>query len=429
MNRVRHMSALGLLFIVMLFELTAFALLSLRDESFDPWALLFALVLVALLFLHYVRFLWISRYADLFWLVVANLLAAIGMIVQYRLSPETAFRQLILYGVGLLAMFVCIGLMHRHRIFRILNWPMILGSLAILGVLLVVGKEQGGAKNWIKIGDFSFQPSEFVKVALVFVSANYLTQQKGWRDWLPSALFAILACGLLVAERDLGAALLIAGTYLILFYTATGDVKATLVGLGSGCVGAVASYFVFDHVRARVAIWQNPWATYETSGYQIAQGLMAIASGGLWGLGLTQGSPKSIPAYNTDYIFAVICEEFGIIFGIAVIALYLVFIIRGALVALYARDRYLMLVAFGCTVLITLQSFIIIGGVIKLIPLTGITMPFVSHGGSSLIASLMLLGILEGVAMRNGDMLEDAMDAALEEDRRISRQEGGEHAG
>ena len=210
MNRVRHMSALGLLFIVMLFELTAFTLLSLRDESFDPWALIFALILVALLFLQYVCVLWISRYADRFLLVIANLLAAIGMIVQYRLSPETAFRQLILYGVGLLAMFVCIGLMHRHRIFRILNWPMILGSLAILGVLLVVGKEQGGAKNWIKIGDFSFQPSEFVKVALVFVSANYLTQQKGWRDWLPSALFAILACGLLVAERDLGAALLIA---------------------------------------------------------------------------------------------------------------------------------------------------------------------------------------------------------------------------
>ena len=294
MNRVRHMSALGLLFIVMLFELTAFALLSLRDESFDPWALIFALILVALLFLQYVCVLWISRYADRFLLVIANLLAAIGMIVQYRLSPETAFRQLILYGVGLLAMFVCIGLMHRHRIFRILNWPMILGSLAILGVLLVVGKEQGGAKNWIKIGDFSFQPSEFVKVALVFVSANYLTQQKGWRDWLPSALFAILACGLLVAERDLGAALLIAGTYLILFYTATGDVKATLVGLGSGCVGAVASYFVFDHVRARVAIWQNPWATYETSGYQIAQGLMAIASGGLW-IGFDPGFPQIHP--------------------------------------------------------------------------------------------------------------------------------------
>ena len=426
MNRVRHMSALGLLCIVMLFEFSAFALLSLRDESFDIWAIAFAAVLILLLFLQYVCLLWISRYADRFLLVIANLLAAIGMIVQYRLSPETAFRQLLLYGVGMIAMFLCVGLMHKPVIFRKLNWVMIGGSLAILAVLLVIGKEHGGAKNWINIGDFSFQPSEFVKVALVFICANYLTVQHGWRDWLPSALFAILACALLVAERDLGAALLIAGTYLILFYIATGNTKATLIGLGAGGCGAVASYFVFDHVKARVAIWKNPWATYETSGYQIAQGLMAIASGGVWGLGLTQGSPKSIPAYNTDYIFAVICEEFGIIFGIAVIALYLVFIIRGALVALYARDRYLMLVSFGCTVLITLQSFIIIGGVIKLIPLTGITMPFVSHGGSSLIASMMLLGILEGVAMRNGDMLEDAMDAAMEQDR---LQGGGPYGG
>ncbi|MEA5059028.1 MAG: hypothetical protein EOM66_06780 [Clostridia bacterium] len=427
MNRVRHMSALGLLCIVMLFEFMAFALLSLRDESFDPWALGFALALIVLLFLQYICLQWISRYADRFLLVIANLLAAIGMIVQYRLSPETAFRQLLLYGLGMVAMFVCVGLMHKPSFFQKLNWVMIVGSLAILSVLLIIGKEQGGAKNWITIAGFSFQPSEFVKVALVFVAANYLTEQNGWRDWLPSALFAIFVCGILVMERDLGAALLIAGTYLIIFYTATGDVKVTLVGLGAGCIGAVASYFIFDHVRARVAIWRNPWATYETSGYQIAQGLMAIASGGIWGLGLTQGLPKSIPAYNTDYIFAVICEEFGIIFGIAVIALYLVFIIRGALVALYARDRYLMLVAFGCTVLITLQSFIIIGGVIKLIPLTGITMPFVSHGGSSLIASMMLLGILEGIAMRNGDMLEDAMDEAMERDRLASMGKGGGH--
>ena len=183
----------------------------------------------------------------------------------------------------------------------------------------------------------------------------------------------------------------------------------------AGAAGAVASYYMFDHVKARVAIWLNPWATYSTSGYQIAQGLMAIASGGLWGLGLTKGLPKSIPAYNTDYIFAVICEEFGIVFGIAVIALYLVFIIRGALIALNARSRYLMLVAFGCTVLITLQSFIIIAGVIKLIPLTGITMPFVSYGGSSMIACMMLLGILEGVSIQNGEMLQDAMYEAGEE--------------
>ena len=426
MNRVRQLSAAGLLGIVMIFELAAFALLSLRDESFDYKALIFAGGLIVVLLLQYIIILWISKYADRFILVIANLLAGIGMIVQYRLSYEVAFKQLVWFGIGIVAMIVCVLLMRAPKFFKTMDIPLMALSIAMLGVLLVRGltlpglrvpvlRVPVGAKNWIKLGGISVQPSEFVKVALVFVMANHFTKVKRTWDWLPSAIFAIIVAGLLVAERDLGAALLICGTYLIMFYTATGKVGTTLVGLGAGAAGAVASYYMFDHVKARVAIWLNPWATYSTSGYQIAQGLMAIASGGLWGLGLTKGLPKSIPAYNTDYIFAVICEEFGIVFGIAVIALYLVFIIRGALIALNARSRYLMLVAFGCTVLITLQSFIIIAGVIKLIPLTGITMPFVSYGGSSMIACMMLLGILEGVSIQNGEMLQDAMYEAGEE--------------
>lgn len=415
MNRVSRLSAAGLLTIVMIFELAAFTLLAFRDESFDYMALVFAVALIAVLLLQYALMLRISPHADRFILVIANLLAAIGTIVQYRLSQETAFKQLVWMGIGIVAMMICALLMRRPKFFRHMNIPLMLLSLGILGVLLVIGEENGGAKNWINIGGISFQPSEFVKVALVFVMANHFVKAEKLWDWLPSAIFAILAAALLVAERDLGAALLICGTYLIMFFTATGKLGTTLMGIGAGCVGAVASYYVFDHVKARVAAWKNPWASYTTSGYQIAQGLMAIATGGAWGVGLTKGSPKSIPAYNTDYIFAVICEEFGIIFGIAVIALYLVFIVRGALIALNSRSRYLTLVAFGCTVLITLQSFIIIAGVIKLIPLTGITLPFVSYGGSSMIATMMLLGILEGVAMKNGEMLEDAMDEAGEE--------------
>ena len=166
---------------------------------------------------------------------------------------------------------------------------------------------------------------------------------------------------------------------------------------------------MFDHVRARIAIWQDPWATYSTSGYQIAQGLMAIASGGLWGLGLGQGSPKMIPAYHTDYIFAVICEEFGIVFGVGVIALYLLIVVRGVLIALHAEDRFSMLAAFGATAMLAVQTFVIIGGVIKLIPLTGITMPFVSYGGSSMIACMLLAGILEGVVAKSSASLEDAL--------------------
>ena len=136
---------------------------------------------------------------------------------------------------------------------------------------------------------------------------------------------------------------------------------------------------------------------------------MAIASGGLWGLGLGQGSPKMIPAYHTDYIFAVICEEFGIVFGVDVIALYLLIVVRGVLIALHAEDRFSMLAAFGATAMLAVQTFVIIGGVIKLIPLTGITMPFVSYGGSSMIACMLFAGILEGVAAKSGASLEDAL--------------------
>jgi len=222
-------------------------------------------------------------------------------------------------------------------------------------------------------------------------------------------MFVVIITALLVLQRDLGAAMLMIGTFLLVFFAATSNIRATAAALLIGAAGAYASYLLFDHVQARVAIWQDPWATYSTSGYQIAQGLMAMASGGLWGLGLGQGSPKSIPAYHTDYVFAVICEEFGILFGIALIALYLLLVVRGILIALNAADRFSMLTAFGAASLLGIQTFVIIGGVIKLIPLTGITMPFVSYGGSSMIACMMLVGVLQGISSRSGTELDAAL--------------------
>ena len=292
---------------------------------------------------------------------------------------------------------------------------MALLSLGILAALLFVGKESGGARNWISIGGILFQPSEFVKVALVFLLADALTDHTHVKDLLPILLFVMVAISLLVLQRDLGAAMLLAGVFLLVFFVATSNIRATLAAMLLGGAGAYASYLLFDHVRARIAIWQDPWATYSTSGYQIAQGLMAIASGGLWGLGLGLGSPKMIPAYHTDYIFAVICEEFGIVFGIGVIMLYLLLVVRGVLISLNAQDRFSMLAAFGATALLAVQTFVIIGGVIKLIPLTGITMPFVSYGGSSMIACMLLVGILEGIAAQSGTLLEDALIRAADE--------------
>jgi len=216
-------------------------------------------------------------------------------------------------------------------------------------------------------------------------------------------------------SNDLGAALLFAGTFLIMFFAGTGRKLLTLAGLGVAGAGAVASYYMFPHVRTRVEIWQNPWMYHRTQGYQVVQGLMAIAAGGAFGAGLGLGYPESVPVNTSDFIFAVICEEFGIIFGIITILMYLVFIIRGMIIAMNAGTRFDALLVFGATCMLSLQSFIIIGGVIKMIPLTGITLPFISAGGSSMVACMALVGIIEGVAVKNG-----------ERDEREIRKAGGE---
>lgn len=415
MDKLRHARCASALGIVFFFIVSAFLLLAFRGEAFDAAALLFGAVVALITLLTYFLLAWLAPHADRLLMLAVCFLCALGMVIQYRISPETALRQLMMLGAGILGMLLMMVLMRRPHIFRILSIPMALISLGILCALLFIGKESGGARNWISVGGILFQPSEFVKVALVFLLADAMTEHTHVRDLIPLFLFVGAVTVLLVLQRDLGAAMLMAGTFLLVFFAATSNIGATFAALLCGGAGAYASYLLFDHVRARIAIWQDPWATYSTSGYQIAQGLMAIASGGLWGLGLGQGSPKMIPAYHTDYIFAVICEEFGILFGIGVIMLYLLIAVRGILIALNAEDRFSMLTAFGATALLAIQTFVIIGGVIKLIPLTGITMPFVSYGGSSMIACLLLIGVLEGIASRSGAAIEDALIRAADE--------------
>lgn len=415
MDKLRHARCASALGIVLFFIVSAFLLLAFRGEAYDVAALLFGAVVALITLLTYFLLAWLAPHADRLLMLAVCFLCALGMVIQYRISPETALRQLMMLGAGILGMLLMMVLMRRPHIFRILSIPMALISLGILCALLFIGKESGGARNWISVAGILFQPSEFVKVALVFLLADAMTEHTHVRDLIPLFLFVGAVTVLLVLQRDLGAAMLMAGTFLLVFFAATSNIGATFAALLGGGAGAYASYLLFDHVRARIAIWQDPWATYSTSGYQIAQGLMAIASGGLWGLGLGQGSPKMIPAYHTDYIFAVICEEFGILFGIGAIVLYLLIAVRGILIALNAEDRFSMLTAFGATALLAIQTFVIIGGVIKLIPLTGITMPFVSYGGSSMIACLLLIGILEGIASRSGAAIEDALIRAADE--------------
>ncbi len=391
---------------VTVFYFGAFVLLYLRDYQWQGLALAFAVPALNVMTTGILPRLFPS---DKLLLSLTNFLCALGVLVLYCTNPTYAYQQATYYFVGLIAMVVCIYLVRLFRTFRFLVWPMMAASLALLVLPLAIGQETNGATNWFYIGSLSVQPSEVVKLCLVIVAARFMADKR----MLPWLFFAVGCLGVLMLQKDLGTALLYFFTALLLFYASTGNTALTLVGLAGGAGAAAAGYKMFAHVKRRVAIWLNPWSDYDNAGYQIIHSLMAIASGGLFGVGLGLGSPRTIPVYHTDFIFAVICEQFGLIFGLCVLLMYVALIWRGATIAMATRTSFHGLLSLGCTALLGLQTFVIIGGVLKLIPLTGVTMPFVSYGGTSLVSSLCLSGLLQGVASINEDDLREDTQLAL----------------
>ena len=392
--------------VVKLFYFTAFLLLFLRDFAWQGLLLAFTVPFMISLTTD-----WLPRLfpCDKLILSLTNFLCALGVLVLYDTNPIYAYHQAMYYGVGLGAMVACIYLVRLIRRWNVLVWLMIPASLVLLALPLRIGQETYGARNWFYIGSLSVQPSEIVKLSLLIIIAHFMSR----RRMLPWLGFSVGCLGLLMLQKDLGTALLYYGVTLLNYFASSGNLCMTALGLGGGAGAAVMGYKMFAHVKKRVAIWLNPFADYDNAGYQIVQSLMAIASGGMLGLGLGLGSPRTIPVYHTDFIFAVICEQFGLIFGLCVLLMYVALIWRGATTAMAARSSFHGLLAMGCTAMLGLQTFVIIGGVIKLIPLTGVTMPFVSYGGTSLVSSLCLIGLLQGVDSLNEDDLEEDTRLAL----------------
>ena len=389
---------------MMLFFFSAFLLIALRDEL--RWQG-FALA-VAVPALIYIATMWLPRFfpADKLLLAIANFLCALGVLVLYTTDLDggtsRGLQQAMYYTTGIVAMLFCILLVRYVRNWRVLIVIIALGAAGLIALPLAIGTEQNGATNWIRIAGTSLQPSELVKIALLLVLAYSMSR----RRLLPWLAFTGFCLGVLMLQKDLGTALIYYATALFLFYASSGNLPLTGLGIVGAGGAAVLGYKMFKHVKVRVAVWLNPWLTADTTGYQIVQILMAIASGGLFGVGLGLGSPRVIPVYFTDCIFAVICEQFGILFGILVLVMYVILILRGASIATSARHSFYSLIAMGATVMLGIQTFVIIAGVLKLIPLTGVTMPFVSYGGTSLVSCMALIGLLQGVASVNQDDLE-----------------------
>lgn len=385
---------------VMLFEVSAFLLIALKSKPVNIEALALGLAIPALCWLSTILLPKLIP-MDRLLMALTNFLCGVGIVILYSMVPERGMRQAQLYVMGLVVMVVCILLVRWVRNWKVMSWLMMPASIALLAMPVLFGNWNNGAKNWVSVPYFGmFQPSEVVKLALILVLAYFFSTRRGLLRMLPAMLFVLGCLGMLGLQRDMGTALLYYLTTLAVYFVASGNVLMTLVGMGGGALAAVGGYYMFAHVRVRVAMWLNPWADQLDKGYQIIQALMAIGSGGLFGLGLGMGQPRIIPAYHTDFIFAVICEQFGIIFGLCVILVYIALMVRGFSIALRARQSFYALLALGCTALLGIQTFVIVAGVIKMIPLTGVTMPFISYGGTSLLSCMGLIGLLHGVTLR-----------------------------
>jgi len=409
---VKRSNTLLLTYAVVLFQFTALILLSLKDMPVDyqALALAIALPLVTLILVSVAPRIWP---VDQVLLVLALFLASIGIVILKDIarSPLTPQNQAIFFAIGLGAMLICVVFMRALRNWeRYVPWA-IIGGLAAQAAPLVFGRsaEVEGIRRWISIaGIFTVQPSEFVKILLILVLAASFSNRHRLRSMFPAIAFAALNCGLLLVCRDLGTLMLYFFTTVLMFFAATSNLLLTGAGLGAGAVGAVISYNMFSHVRRRVETWQNPWADAAGGGYQVVQALIAMGTGGLFGMGLGLGLPRYIPLYASDFVFAAIAEEFGVIFALCLLMVYVLIIMRGVSVAMSARTAFHALTCLGVVTMIGLQAFTIVGGVIKLIPLTGVTLPFVSAGGSSLVSCFACIGLLLGVSSINAD--EEAHD-------------------
>ena len=378
--------------------------------------------------------------ADPYVLPIAALLTAMGVTEIYRLGPSDAFRQgtWVVLGVIVFAL-VILGLRRDYRLLENYKYLFGLGAIALLFMPLLpgIGQTINGARLWVHVGGYQFQPGELGKIALIVFLAAYLREKREvlaqgrLKDWGP--LLVIWGCAMLVlfATDDLGSALLYYGIFLGLLYVATARVTFVAVGLGLFLAGAFAVYQGTPHVRERVTNWLHPWTTtkvpcalngqlayrQDCASYQEVQSLYSIGHGGYGGTGLGTGTFKNaaggqiIPELKTDFIYSALAQELGLIGAAGLLLVFMVFVLRGFRVAVFAGDGFSKLLAAGLTFGFALQTFIIVGGVLRVIPLTGITLPLVSYGGSSVISNFLVLAGLMLVSNRANAELEGGLRA------------------
>ncbi len=415
--------------LALLVTTVGFATLVFAQEATSP-PLIYGAYYAGVLFGVYLFIrLWLPH-SDVLLLPLVTFLTGIGLVTIYRLTynvdgvENLATTQAVWILVGSAAMlFIVLFFRNYHSIFEY-KYLLALAGLALIALTFTpLGYEVNGARLWVAIGPVNFQPSEFARIALVVFFAGYLADKRAVmaatsRSFLgielpslkyfgPVAVVWALSLGILVFEKDLGSSLLFFAVPLLMLYVATGRIAYMILGSLLFAGGSYLAYLLIGRVQIRVNNWLDPWQDPNGTGYQIVQSLFNISNGGILGTGLGEGFSQTIPEVQTDFIFATVASELGLLGATVVLLAFLVFVYRGIKISMLAGDDASKLLAYGLTSMFAIQTLIIVGGVTKAIPLTGITLPFVSYGGSSVVGSFILTALLLVVSEKAGSREEE----------------------
>lgn len=331
------------------------------------------------------------------------MLISIGFVILTRLSPEKAVKQFVIVTGSLVVALLIPFFVHKFKFLKGLKWIYAIVGISALSVVLILGQTTHGSKLSYSIAGITFQPSEFVKILFVFFVASSLYKSSDFFDVFTTAVIAGAHVIVLVCSKDLGSALIFFVVYVLMIYIASGRSFYLLAGGLGGSIAAYIAFRVFTHVQVRVQAWRDPWSVIDSTGYQITQSLFAISSGGLFGLGLFKGTPDSIPFVEADFVFSAVAEELGVLFAVCLILICVSCFIMFMNISVQLNDKFYQLISFGLGVTYIFQVFLTIGGGTKFIPLTGVTLPFISYGGSSVLTTLIMFSVTEGLYMIRED--------------------------
>lgn len=343
---------------------------------------------------------------------LVNLLYSISVIMILRLNPGQANRHIIWYITGSLLFIVVYYLMKYLDRFLKDKFILFFAITLITFILtLALGYSSGGAKNWIRIGSFfSLQLSEFAKISFVFMIASYYENYDKYINKKFGKYYLVIAtyifCGLFFIQTELGTAIIFFGLLIASMFIFERRTLFVLGNIALALIGVYLASLVLPHIKIRIEMWLNPWSDFNKKGYQIIQSLYAIASGGFFGTGIGMGSPELVPVVESDFILTGIIEEMGMFIGFSIILIFILIFYKTIKMSLEFKSNYMSSIALSIGIIFALQSLIMFGGILKLIPLTGITTPFLSYGGSSTMSSFILLAILQYLSTKTGDFYE-----------------------